>query len=508
MGKAASATCGLDDPKGDADGGPETWRQTDGASAAHGVPLFVDLDGTLTRTDLLIETAVDLLRRRPWLLISMFVWLLRGRSVLKSRIAELVAFDPALLPANAALLEFLRAEAARGRALYLASAADERLVSAVAAHFGFFAGFLGSTPGNNLAGRRKAAALANHSQGHGYCYAGNARVDLPVWEQAREAIVVNARAAVVRAARKRANVVRVFDEPAGGLQLVLKAIRIHQWLKNVLLFVPLVTAQMWWDMGALAQVVAAFVAFSLCASGTYLLNDILDLPSDRGHPAKRKRPLASGAMPLSSGLAWCAGLLAAGVGAAALVSAGFLAVMGAYIALTVTYSVYLKRLVLLDVMTLAALYTLRIIAGAVAIGVVASFWLLSFSVFLFLSLALVKRCSELLHLAEIRRDAASGRDYRVTDLPILQAMGVASGYLSVLVLAFYINSQVVTQHYAQPQVLWLLCALVLVWMNRVWIKTARNQMDDDPVVFSLRDKPSWLLAAAAAAVILLAASPI
>jgi 4-hydroxybenzoate polyprenyltransferase len=335
-------------------------------------------------------------------------------------------------------------------------------------------------------------------------YAGNARVDLQIWPHARNAILVNPNPGVEAAARKLGRVQEVFQEGQRGVTPFIKAIRPHQWLKNVLIFVPLLTAHAWLNPAAVWHTLLAFAAFSLCASSVYLVNDLLDLPSDRAHPRKRRRPLASGDLPPLHGALASIVLLTAGLSVAVLVSPLFTSITAGYLAITLAYSLQLKRYALMDVIVLAGLYTVRVIAGIAAIAVEPSFWLLSFSMFVFLSLALVKRCAELNTLLKAKRSEASGRGYRVADLEYLHMMGTASGYLSVLVLALYINSPEMRTQYSNPYYLWLLCPMVLYWISRIWLKTGRDEMHDDPLVFTMKDKGSLYVIGAMVVVTLLA----
>ena len=463
--------------------------------------LFVDLDGTLIKSDLLIESFFALALRDPRCLFLMPFWLARGKAHLKGKIAERVDMAPELLPYNAEFLGFLKAEAGRGRTLILATASDQRLAQKVADHLGIFDGVLASDGRSNMSGERKLTAMRDAVGGGSFDYAGNAKVDLEIWPHARQAILVNPEAGVETGARRVATVSKVFDDVKPGLMPYLKAMRVHQWLKNLLVFVPLLMAHAWGSGMAILHAVLAFLAFGLCASSVYLLNDLLDLPSDRAHPRKRKRPFAAGDIPLLHGLWMMPLLLVGGLALAAFLPAMFIVSLLAYLATTLAYSLYLKSYVLIDVMILAGLYTLRVICGAFAIGSTLTFWLLAFSMCIFLSLALVKRCSELISLAKIDRLNATGRDYHAGDLAYLTNMGTASGYLSVLVLALFINSPEVAARYAHPQGLWLLCPLLLYWVSRLWLKTGRGEMHDDPIVFTLKDRGSRFVILACIAVV-------
>lgn len=469
-----------------------------------GIPLFVDLDGTLLRTDLLLESFFTMVKLQPLILLQVAFWLLRGKAYFKWQIARRIELDAGLLPYHEEFLGWLRQLAASGHELWLATASNERLAQSVADHLGIFRGVLASTPDTNLSGARKLDSIMKICGGRSFDYAGNAAIDLRIWPHARQAILVNPERGVEQAARKVASVERIFQETGPSIALYLKAMRVHQWLKNVLLFVPLFAAHAWHDVHALAVLLLAFLSFGLCASAVYLLNDLLDLPSDRAHPRKRRRPFAAGNLPLLHGVLLVPLLTLGGVTLAAMVDPRFVGVLLFYLLLTLAYSFWLKTYVLIDVLTLAGLYTLRVIAGAVAISVVPTFWLLAFSMFIFLSLALLKRCSELQTLIQNDRDSSSGRDYRVSDLDYLHSMGTASGYLSVLVLALFINDPETATRYAHPEALWLLCPILLYWVSRLWIKTGRNEMHDDPLVYAVMDRGSRITLAMGVVVALIA----
>jgi 4-hydroxybenzoate polyprenyltransferase len=283
---------------------------------------------------------------------------------------------------------------------------------------------------------------------------------------------------------------QVFPARGKCIRSAVRALRPHQWAKNVLVFVPLLTAHQLGETGALLAAGWAFLAFGFCASSVYLLNDMLDLDADRLHPRKSKRPFAAGQISLLYGFALTPLLLLGAFAIAASLPVEFFACLAAYYVLTLAYSFHLKRILMLDTICLAALYTSRIVAGAAAVSVTLSFWLLLFSVFLFLSLALVKRYAELEGMRRRQQLKAAGRGYHIEDLPVLQSFGAAAGYLSVLVLALYINSPEVAELYTRPKVIWFLCALMLYWISRIWMKTHRGEMHDDPVIYALRDRIS------------------
>jgi 4-hydroxybenzoate polyprenyltransferase/phosphoserine phosphatase len=457
------------------------------------IPFYSDVDGTLINTDLLIEGVCIMLKRQPWKAFVLPLWALRGKAFLKARVADHASIEPSTLPYNAEFVEFLRCESEKGREIYLASASEERFVSAIADHLGFVRGVVATAHGQNLKGAAKAHAILAHCSGESFAYAGDKRADLLVWREAAEGVLVNTSARVERSARNLTSVIRVFRVPKAGLVTYLKAVRMHQWLKNLLVFVPLVAAHRWKSWEAVTAAIAMFMAFGLMASGTYVINDLLDLPSDRRHPSKRRRPIASGQIPLATAAMIAVVLMLLGAISAILVSTGAALVLGTYLVATIAYSLYLKTFVIVDALTLAGLYTLRIIGGAIAIVVTPTVWLLAFSGFLFLSLGLLKRCAELDRMAQLSQTAAHGRGYLVSDDTLLKMMGVASGYIAVLVAALYIDSSLAAAQYRTPEALWLICPLLLYWVSRMWIKTSRGEMHDDPLVYSARDRASWII---------------
>ncbi len=461
-------------------------------------PLCVDLDGTLIRSDLLLESVLLLIKRNPLYVFVLPLWLLRGKAVLKAEVAARVEIDPAALPYNAEVLEWLRSERASGRSLWLCTAANERLAGRVAESLGIFAGVIASDGNTNLAGGNKADRLVDRFGERGFDYAGNEHRDLAIWRRARGAIVANGGASLERKVARQTPVLRTFPSRVKFARAAFRALRPHQWAKNVLVFVPLLAAHRASDAAAIIAALLAFIAFCACASSVYVLNDLLDLEADRAHPRKSKRPFAAGDLSILTGLAFAPALLAIAIVIAAFLPQKFQLVLATYYFLTLAYSVVLKGRVLIDALALAGLYTLRIVAGAAAVAVPLSFWLLLFSVFLFLSLAFVKRFAELDALRRQQRLRAAGRGYHVEDLPILQSLGTAAGYLSVLVLALYINSPEVQDLYRRPKAIWFLCVLMLFWVSRVWMKAQRGSMHDDPVVFALKDKGSLLIGALAA----------
>lgn len=471
------------------------------------VPVCVDLDGTLIRSDLLVETAFLLLRQSPFTLVMMLIWLCRGRAVLKREIAARVSLDVTTLPYDQAVLDWLAGMAGRRRRI-LCTASDMRLAQAVADHLGLFDEVIASDGRRNLAGAAKAAVLIDRFGHGGFDYLGDSAADLAVWPAARAAFGAGLGRAVRRklaAGSDALQVESISDRPGSRLKIWLRALRVHQWTKNLLVLLPLLAAHQAAAPMHLAQAILAVIAFSVCASGVYLLNDLLDLEADRRHPHKRNRPFAKGDLKLAHGAAGAVVLPLAGLAIAAFLPAAFLGALAGYYALTMAYSLGLKRIAMLDVVILAALYTIRIIAGTLATGLSLSFWMLAFSMFVFLSLALLKRYTELAELDRAGRSAPAGRGYLTDDLSMIQSMGAASGYLGVLVLALYINSPTSRALYQHPQILWLLCPVLLYWISRIWLLARRGAVHHDPVVFALKDVGSRAILLAGALIVMAAA---
>lgn len=457
------------------------------------VPLCVDLDGTLVRTDMLHEAALELLKRAPLALASIPCWWAQGKSAMKHRISELVEVEVSHLPYRGEVLDLIETARTEGRPVVLATASSSQIAKAVASHLGLFDMVLSSDTSTNLSAETKAERLVALFGERGFDYVGNGSADLPVWRRARRVIVVSVSDRLHgRAGAHGQDVDRIAD-PRSTLRLWFKSLRPHQWLKNLLVFVPLVASHKASDAGLLLNAILAFVAFSFAASSVYVVNDLVDLPSDRRHHRKHRRPFASGALPISGGVLAAPLVLLAAILVALFLPLPFLGVLVFYLVLTSLYSFWFKRQVLGDVMLLAGLYTLRIIAGSAATGIAPSYWLLAFSMFVFLSLALVKRHQEL-HQTPDQDKLLAGRGYMRADLPVLMALGAGSGLMSVMVLALYVNSPVVTATYPEPLWLWLVPPVMLYWVGRLWMKAQRGEIHDDPVVFAVSDRQSQIIA--------------
>lgn len=474
-------------------------------AASDPIPLCIDLDGTLIRSDTLLESVLELLKRQPLAALQFPVWLVQGRAYLKARIAERVSLQVETLPYREEFVAWARNEAAV-RPVVLVTAAHQRTADSVAAHLGLFREVI-ATGAVNLKGRRKAATLVERYGTKGFDYAGNDDADLPVWREARDAIVVGAPSSVAAQARASASVTREF-EPNGPLKqralAWLRALRLYQWVKNVLIFITPAAAHRILQPETLEATLLAFVAFGLAASGIYLVNDLLDLTSDRRHPRKRTRPFAAGTLPLGGGFVAAPALLIAALWIAATLGWPFMLTLLAYLLCTTVYSFWLKRKTIIDVAMLAALYTLRVVAGATATGLTLSFWLIAVCAYGFLGLALLKRYSELRELEIEGGVSAAGRGYVTADLPVVLVLGVGSSLVATLVTALYIESQASQVLYAHPEFLWALVGLMLLGIGRMWLFAGRGAMHDDPIVFVARDRWCLLLVFLAAVVVAVA----
>ncbi|TDH39264.1 UbiA family prenyltransferase [Pseudohoeflea suaedae] len=474
----------------------------DARSDVRTVPLCVDLDGTLIATDTLWEALALLLLRRPWMILAAIYWAMQGKQVLKREVAFRSEREPADWPYRDAVLTLIRNARAEGRPVWLVTGAAEKTATGIASHLGLFDRVLHSDDCENLTATRKRNRLIAECGEGGFDYVGNSRDDLKVFDAARKSMIVQPD----RAARSwgEANGGTFVDTGRVSRIALFKAIRVHQWLKNMLIGVPLVLDHEWANPVALAAVIGAFFSFSFFASAVYILNDIIDLGNDRRHARKRFRPIAAGAVSIPVALAVAASLLVASIGIAGLLSPFYWLTLALYGVTTTAYTFVLKRKLLVDVFTLAGLYTLRIMAGAMAIDSELSFWLLAFSIFFFLSLALVKRFVELDETEIDMGEKLNGRSYLGSDKAMVAQGGVSSAFASALVLALYINSDHVQSMYSAPWLIWPLCPIILYMLLRIWILAGRSQMHDDPVVFIMRDWRSQATMAVGAALVIIA----
>lgn len=467
--------------------------------------ICVDLDGTLVKSDTLVDSLLLLVRTHPLRALRAPLWLKGGKASLKARVCSEVQLDAAHLPYNRKLLEYLTEQHSLGRKLYLTTGADGSLARRIAAHLGIFEEVLASDGTTNLTGHNKLQSLQQRFAEHGFDYIGNARPDLPLLSHSGEAMVANPDLVLQGLLKKhRISVARRFDDRAPLSKTFLKTIRLHQWAKNVLIFVPMLLAHAL-RLPLIVDAVIAFFCFSLCASATYIVNDLLDIEADRRHPKKRYRPFASGDLSPAAGLAITGTFLVLAFAGASLLPHAFAGWLLTYLITTLCYSLHLKRVVLVDVILLSGLYTLRMLAGGAATGVIFSPWLAALSVFLFLSLAMVKRFSELQNIRARGNVLSNGRGYLLGDIEQLRSFGTASAYASVVVFALYINGKDITDLYRHPTRMWLMTPLMILWLSRVWLLASRGELDEDPVIFAVTDRMSLLIGAAIALIAVLSA---
>jgi 4-hydroxybenzoate polyprenyltransferase/phosphoserine phosphatase len=460
-------------------------------------PICVDLDGTLVHTDLLYESLAVAARSDWTVLFKIPLWLTKGRSHLKRQLAQRGPVRADVLPYRKEVVAWLRQEHANGRHLILATGADEALARDVAKHLGIFSEVIGSHESCNLIREAKAAALVERFGKAGFSYVGDSNQDLPVWQEAAEAIVVARSPRLI--ARVKSLVGPKFvhllatESPSAKLLALLRCMRPHQWAKNVLVFLPIIAGHAFFQVKAKLLCLLGFVAFSLCASAVYLLNDLIDLDADRRHPTKCKRPLAAGSLPIPLALLASGALAIIAFGIAAAIPGPFAWILAAYLALTNIYSFYLKSVAFADVICLGLLYTLRIFAGSAIADIRVSKWLFAFSMFFFVSLALAKRVAELRLLMNKKDRRATRRNYGSEDIQLLTHAGLITAVISLLVLALYISHPLVSLLYTNPERLWIVEPLMLFWLARVWQLTSHGKMHIDPVVFAIKDRVSYVI---------------
>lgn len=455
------------------------------------LPLAVDLDGTLTSSDTLVDAFVQTLLRKPKHLPGVLLSLFSGRLAFKQKLLSIGAYQPQSSPLNEELIEFLKIEKASGREIHLITAAPQEIADAVAERVGIFDSATGSC-NENLKGENKAAYLIEHFP-NGFTYAANDYCDLAIWRRAKSAITVDVSSRVQREIAKLAiPIERNFEHKRPTLSTWLKLLRVHQWSKNILMFVPLMLAHQYSNVDAVITAIQAFICMGLVASATYIINDLSDLDADRQHATKRFRPLASGAISVGSGIAMAGVLGLVGVIGAIAIDPMFAVVVGAYILLTIAYSLRLKAIALLDVFVLGLLFTLRILMGIVLLHVPPSPWIIVFSLFFFFSLSMAKRHVEIVRAAERGQiGRIKGRGYLPSDAPLTLCLGVSSSTVAITLLFLYVaNDAYPAGAYTSPQWLWAVSPLVFLWTTRIWMKSHRGLLDDDPINFALNDLPS------------------
>ena len=456
------------------------------------IPLVVDLDGTLIHTDLLYEGILMLLKKNPLYVFKFLLWGLKGKAYFKNEIFKISKLRYDLLPYNKELLNFLQSESSKGRKLILATASLKSIAQEIGEVYPIFDKIYG-TEKVNLKGINKLKILTNDFDKSKFDYIGNSHSDLTIFSSSRFSYLVNPSKSLERKTRQISDLRYIWESQKPHLRDYIKAIRAYQWIKNLLIFVPLITSHRFYSLNLILLSTAAFFAFSFAASAGYVINDLLDLDADRAHPRKKSRPFASGKLSIPRGLILAFILLSGAMVIASQLNSHFLIILLGYFVISFSYSLYFKKIILFDVFILAFLYSTRIIAGGTATHISISFWLVSFSTFIFLSLAFVKRYSELMKITEGLDMKHRGREYRKEDLNLLQVMGIASGFLSVVVFSLYINSPEVRQLYSRPKILWTISFALLFWISHLWLITNRGEMTDDPIVYAIKDKISYLI---------------
>ena len=469
------------------------------------IPLVVDLDGTLIANDLLHDSIVTLLARQPLQLLTLLQLLKEGKAAFKHRLAALTTLDAAGLPYRTPVLAMIETARGEGRPIYLASASHDEYCKLVSDYLGIFDGLFTTSETMNMAGENKASALVAAFGDKSFDYIGNSRADVEVWRHSRRAFAIGASKDTVRRMKSVSTDSDVIAIPGNQLKIWLKAIRVHQYVKNTLIFLPLLASHQI-SGGGISASILAFLAFSAAASSIYLINDLADLNDDRLHPSKKRRPLAAGQIGVFEALLCAGALLLLSTMLCLALPYKFTLVLLAYLALTTMYSFWLKRKILIDVVLLALLYSIRVIAGGYATGIVISDWLIGFSIFVFTSLALIKRYTELLVRLDSGLQDSKNRAYQKDDLPIIATLAAATGGNSVTVLGLYIASPQVVALYSHPRWLWVLCPLLLFLMSRALLVAHRRQMHDDPIVWALRDRVCLMAGAIGLIVVLSAAS--
>jgi len=462
------------------------------------VPLVVDLEGSFLKSDVFREALIHSFARRP-LRAARALFATHGIASSRAAVVDLVIPYARMAPVNEAVSEVIRQARKDGRRVYLATGVDKHLAQMVAKSLGDFDGVFAPENGTDLKGESRARCLVTALGAHGFDYVGNAAVDVPVWRVARKSMIAGATSGVVDRVKREVQDTIILDQPASIVKPCWEALRPHQWIKNILVGLPAIAGHDF-SLDALISVLVAFACFSLGASSMYLINDALDIYNDRAHSTKRHRPLAAGLLSLSHVAILCSVLVMASIALAVVLSQEFAVVLIGYFGLTLSYSFYLKRKLMIDVVTLAALYGIRVVAGGVATGIALSHWLVGFCFFIFLSLALMKRATEILRQPQSSIEKIMGRGYRREDLAILNALLAASGFVAVLILALYINSPDVKLLYRRPDLLWGICVVLVYWLGRAFFLTGRGEMRQDPVIFAATDRISWLSGALVAAV--------
>jgi 4-hydroxybenzoate polyprenyltransferase len=465
------------------------------------IPICVDLDGTLLYGDTLLDSFALAMHSWP-ILIRIPGWILQGKAALKDRLADNIKLNPEILPYNNTLIEFLRDQKELGKRLILVTAAHETIGHAINQYLCLFDDVIGSTEIRNLRGKEKARILIENFGYKQFCYIGNDRTDLQIWNVAESGIVVNATKKVIYKANKATKITKIILKKSSFNRALLKELRLYQWIKNLLVFVPIITANALYDLHAWFYAAVVFSAFCATASGTYVLNDLLDLEADRAHPIKRNRPFASGILSIQTGMVLFPSLFLLGLLLASI--ANVLLFVLFYALINIAYSIKLKEFPIIDLFILASVYTIRLYAGGVTTGHNVSLWLLAFSCFLFFALAIIKRVADLITSKRLNGGQDHRRGYNIKDIVILQSMGICSSFVSSLVLALYVQSEAAASLYHSPRILWAIVPLILFWQCRLWLSASRGYIKEDPILYAAKDWVSLLIGISLAIILILA----
>ena len=459
--------------------------------------LFVDLDGTLIKSDLLFECLVPIIKNYFYALFLAPFWLLKGKAYLKDKFSDLVSINPEILPYNNNVLEYIRKEKENGSKIILATASNIKLAKSISDYLGIFDDVIASSKEENLKGKNKLNKIKlyieNNNTNKEFSYIGDSEADVKIFNETNIPIVVGNKNVFNKIKSKNDKTSFVDGENDFSLKKFFKMIRTYQWVKNFLIFLPLILAHKFLDVNLLLKALVAFFSFSFLASSVYIINDIMDVESDRIHPSKKNRPIASGAVKISSALKVAFILMPLSFIISIFLGKEFLFVLLTYFITTSCYSFYLKKIMLVDILILSLLYTVRIFAGGVALNIYLSPWLFMFSMFFFFSLACAKRYSELYAVRNNLQDEIKGRGYQAQDLEQIQIFGSSSGYIAILIFALYIQSDISMKLYKTPSFFWALCPIMLYWISRVWLLSHRGQMTQDPIIFALKDKVSYVV---------------
>ena len=459
--------------------------------------LFVDLDGTLIKSDLLFECLVPIIKNYFYALFLAPFWLLKGKAYLKDKFSDLVSINPEILPYNNNVLEYIRKEKENGSKIILATASNIKLAKSISDYLGIFDDVIASSKEENLKGKNKLNKIKlyieNNNTNKEFSYIGDSEADVKIFNETNIPIVVGNKNVFNKIKSKNDKTTFVDGENDFSLKKFFKMIRTYQWVKNFLIFLPLILAHKFLDVNLLLKALVAFFSFSFLSSSVYIINDIMDVESDRIHPSKKNRPIASGAVKISSALKVAFILMPLSFIISIFLGKEFLFVLLTYFITTSCYSFYLKKIMLVDILILSLLYTVRMFAGGVALNIYLSPWLFMFSMFFFFSLACAKRYSELYAVRNNLQDEIKGRGYQAQDLEQIQIFGSSSGYIAILIFALYIQSDISMKLYKTPSFFWALCPIMLYWISRVWLLSHRGQMTQDPIIFALKDKVSYVV---------------